>query len=678
MEIQVHKGVAKPLGTSKIRQGINFSVYALNASKVTLVLTDHDGNAHRIELDPNINKTDQLWHVCVKTKGIENWQYHYIVQNDKNIPPFPLIDPYAKALSGPSHWGETPTFTTDVDQALNNHPKGIIMPVSHFSWRNDKFPRHPAENLIIYEMHVRGFTQHDSSQVQSKGTFLGMIEKIPYLKDLGINAVELQPITYFNESEYNKKGTEGQRLYNYWGYSPFAYFALMNRYATHPDQVIVEFKALVKALHKAGIEVICDLVYNHTAEGGQAGPMLSLKGLASDVYYIKKEDDHSFMDFTGCGNTINANNPVTQELILDSLRYFVQEFHVDGFRFDLGSCFTRGLKGEVLDCPPVVKAMAEDPILKDTKLIMEAWDATGLYQVGTFPNFGRIADWNGRYRDQMRRYIKGSEDGASSFATRICGSQDLYNSAGKSTFGINFITCHDGFTLRDLVSYNDKHNEKNAEENRDGNNSNDSWNCGVEGETKDPAILKLRQKQMRNYHLALLVSQGIPMLLMRDEYCHTKYGNNNTWCHDSELNWMLWDEIDKNSGFYRFYKKMIHFRKNHPLLGRSLFLTDKDVAWHGKTPNKPDWSPNAKFIAFMLKDYLQKDVKSKRPIYVAFNTSANEVDIELPVITQKHWNRLVDTSLDSPNDFLDDDKAVNLKDRHYKMAPYSAILLIGY
>ncbi len=622
--MDTERGFPYPFGTTKHPEGVNFAVFSKHATQLTLCLFKPQEQTPFVEipLDPEINKTGQIWHILVRGIPIE-YRYGYRVGGPYN--PLAghffdnrliLLDPYSKQMGSPPKWG-----SSYFKETPHVH-KSIVYADEPFDWEEDIHPKIPMSGLFIYEMHVRGFTQDPSSHVRHPGTFLGIIEKIPYLKSLGVNAVELMPIHEFNEMDNPLINPETkEQLYNYWGYSTINYFSPMNRYGTGKFSTLTEFKTLVKALHAEGIEVILDVVYNHTAEGNQSGPILSFKGLENTVYYMLSPDGE-YYNFSGCGNTFNCNTPVVRELIRDSLRYWVVEMHVDGFRFDLASILVRSHDGIPLANPPLIEALSQDPILADTKLIAEAWDAGGLYQVGSFPGKGVWAEWNGKFRDDVRSFMKGSDGIVGTLATRISGSEDLYGKGHFSNKSINFITCHDGFTLADLVSYNGKHNENNGEGNRDGDNNNLSWNCGAEGATDDPAILGLRERQRKNFHVALMVSQGVPMILMGDEYGHTKGGNNNTWGHDSRLNWFQWDTLEKNAPFFRFYQQMIAFRKAHPVLMRGSFLSQKEITWHGTEPEKADWSGKNRFLACSL-----HDAPNHYTLYIAFNAFSQEVHL---------------------------------------------------
>lgn len=648
--LKISTGYPLPLGNSFRDGGVNFAIFADDAESVSLHFFDYQTNtpyAH-LELDPSTNRTGQVWHVLVHDLPM-TIDYGYQINHAYPL----LLDPYSRAVNTTKSW--TKPFRCAYT------PLGVVTSRQTFDWENDRKPNIPMQDLIIYEMHVRGLTIKENSGVKHHGKFLGIIEKIPHLLELGVNAVEFLPVSEFNEAEYDGiNPINNERLCNYWGYSPVNFFAPMNRYVVNDP--LIDFKTMVKELHRHGIEVILDVVFNHSAEGNELGPTLSFRGFANDVYYMISPEGH-YHNFTGCGNTLNCNHPIVREMIIKCLRYWVTEMHVDGFRFDLASILTRDTDGTPLDKAPLSDALSRDPILSETKLIAEPWDAVGLYHVGRFyPQEDRWAEWNGRYRDTVRRFIKGTKGQKGKFATRICGSQDIYpTSTPLST--VNFVTSHDGFSLADLVSYNEKHNEANGEENRDGTNQNESWNCGVEGPTEDASILKLRAKQMRNFHLALMVSVGTPMLHMGDEYAHTKQGNNNTWCQDNDLSWFQWDKLRENEGFFRFYKLVNHFRKTHALLRRDKFLTDADIRWY-----KPNWLNDDHFIAYEL-----IDSEHQENLFIAFNAK-NAIEIfELPnAPAGKKWKQIVNTSEDAPRDFIENGEPVEAQ---FNMPSYSAILL---
>jgi isoamylase len=671
--IKWERGSATPLGVSRLGTGINFSLFSQHATEIKLCLFSPQTNHPfaEIPLDPEINKTGRIWHILLKDLPSEHIEYGYKISGSTGDPRIVfdpkriLSDPYAKGLNTGHHWGQKEYSDP------SNTPRGKVIFDTQFDWQKVPQPRLPMEELIIYEMHVRSFTEHPSSKTKAPGTFLGIIEKIPYLQSLGINVIELMPIFEFDEcSNHFINPKTNQKLRNIWGYSSMNFFSPMHRFSSSSDWTgaIDDFRTLVREMHKNKIEVYLDVVYNHTAEGNQQGPWFSFRGIDNQIYYMLHPDGH-YLDFSGTGNTFNANHPVVAELIVNSLRYWVNEMHVDGFRFDLASCLTRDENGIPLANPPVIQMINADPVLAEVKLIAEAWDAGGLYQVGSFPGGKRWAEWNGKYRDIVRRFIKGTDDQVGEFAKVMAGSQDLYGKGRYPYHSINFVTAHDGFTLRDLVSYQDKHNKENGEGNRDGANQNDSWNCGHEGPTNTHKIIQLRERQMRNFHAALLLAIGTPMILMGDEYGHTRHGNNNAYGQDNALNWFLWDELDKHSGFARFHRLMIQFRKKHPLLKRKDFLRNSDVEWHGHVPRQPNWGANSRFIAYTLHHPLKSE-----SLYIAFNAHFQPAHIELPQPPQgKKWHRIVDTSLASPNDFSESPLLYPLS-YTYNMPDYSCLV----
>ncbi len=600
-------GAPFPLGALFVDGGINFSLYAKPADKVYLQLWE----AGEIYKEFSLERTGLIWHVWIPLNKSVTYTFK-VVYSDFATPP--LLDPYSRKLEVPTQWDSFTHYT----------PKSVATPNPPIPTFN--YPKIPKEQLIIYEMHVRGFTQHPSSNVKYPGTFLGVIEKIPHLKKLGINAVKLLPIFEFNECEVSTiDPITGKHLVNYWGYSPVHYFCAMRRYAVNDP--IEEFRQMVHALHVAGIEVILDVVYNHTAEGNEHGPTYHFKGLSKDSYYILDENGR-FHNFSGCGNSVSANHPVMYQLILESLRYWTWEMGVDGFRFDLTSLMTRAENGTPLEYPGIIQAIAQDPLLADVKIFAEAWDAAGLYQVGKFAKWNNAwTEWNGRYRDHVRQFIKGIPGLKGDFATRICGSQDLYHE-GSPLNSLNFITAHDGFTLNDLVSYNKKHNLANGENDCDGNSFNDSWNCGTEGPTTKPSIEALRLSQMKNFIVALLTSAGVPMITSGDEYAQSKDGNNNTWCQDNTLNWIDWDAMNESS-LPEFFQLMIELRKLH--FQRSSFYNSNDIIWHGKHLNNPQWNEDDFCIAFEI---------PQQNIYCCYNTGPLPIHFEMP---PGNWLLLVQT-----------------------------------
>jgi isoamylase/glycogen operon protein len=595
-----------PLGLSFKGKYTRFCVFSAHAKKVELGLFPVNSNIPQ-QIIPLI-RTGDFWHTEIKDLKTGT-RYAYRCHGDldevnRNLYHGTnwLLDPYAKFPCTPSTWKTAP---------LKNI-KAFVKQPEPFDWEKIQSPRLAKENLIIYEMHVRGFTAHSSSNTSSNGTYAAMIEKIPYLKKLGINAVELLPIYEFDECNCKNKNPEtDELLVNYWGYNPLSFFAPKRNYSANEDPV-TEFKELVKQLHKNNIEVILDVVYNHTGEGSRLDPSLSWRGIDNRVYYLEG-------DFTGCGNTINSNHPQVQTMILDSLRYWVEEMHVDGFRFDLASTLTRDATGIPVGRSAILIAIANDPILKKVKLIAEPWDAAGLYQVGYFHTIGPWSEWNGKYRDTVRKFLKGTDREAGHFAAAIMGSETLYQTASQLA-SINFIVAHDGYNLNDLVTFQTKYNLANGEQNRDGNDQNDNWNCGEEGSSANPKIIELRERQIRNHWLALLISQGIPMILMGDEYGHTRFGNNNPYPQDNELNWFLWDKLSKDPEIFNFVSHLIAFRKAHPEFRQTKFLSDEQIKWHGTIPYQPNF--DSRFIAFSTTETPR--------IYCAFNANHEEIDIELP------------------------------------------------
>jgi isoamylase len=648
-------------GIQCINSIFHFSVIADSLAPVFLQVF-HPGETN-VLYEAEMQRNDAVYvHEARELPSSFEYIYH------RGDPTQTLIDPYAKRIASPFQWGEH--LRQSEEEALSYPFRNLYIQETQFNWEGDTQIKIPQNELIIYEMHLKSFTADASSQVEHPGSFLGCIEKIPYLKDLGVNAVEFLPLFEFNEGEYLRYNPfTGQRLYNYWGYSSLSFFAPMRRYAI--SDAVLEFKEMVKAMHKAGIEVILDVVYNHTGESVIKKPgSISFKGLDAHRYY--QNDYHGdFLNFTGCGNTFNANDPLVCDFIMDSLRYWVEEMHVDGFRFDLASTFVRNKNGHPMADAPILKAIEEDPVLSRVKLIAEPWDATGLYHVGRFGiNHSSWSEWNGRYRDDVRRFIKGTDDYSGAFAVRMCGSQDLYGGNRTPCHSINFITCHDGFSLQDLVSYNDKHNSANGEDSRDGNNSNDSWNCGSEGLSSDPKITHLRERQTKNFTVALLSSFGTPMLNMGDEYAHSKKGNNNTWCHNNELNYFDWKQMQENHEMYRFFKEMIKVRKNESLYHRDEFLAEDDITWHGMQAHAPAWNPENRFLAYTLK----KDGADE--YYLAFNAFGSCQHIEFPNPPEgKEWHWLVNTARPSPDDITPGEAMKAIDTPFYSIKEYSSLIL---
>nr|XP_043614730.1 isoamylase 3, chloroplastic isoform X1 [Erigeron canadensis] len=673
-------GLPNPLGVSETENGINFALFSQHATSVTLCLSlpDRGNDAFpndgmiELKLDPHLNKTGDIWHICVPELPRSNVIYGYRIDGPRDHNEghrfdnsTVLIDPYAKLVEGRRIFGDT---TDKFSKFYGTYDFSSLS----FDWGdNYSLPNIPEKDLVVYEMNVRAFTADKSSGLEEniRGSYLGVIEKIPHLLELGINAVELLPVFEFDEFEFQRRPNPRDHMINTWGYSTINFFAPMTRYASAgggPVGASQEFKEMVKALHLAGIEVILDVVYNHTNEADDKHPYTtSFRGIDNKVYYMV-DGNGQLMNFSGCGNTLNCNHPVVMELILDSLRHWVTEYHVDGFRFDLASVLCRGTDGSPLDAPPLIRAIAKDNTLSRCKIISEPWDCGGLYLVGKFPNWDRWAEWNGIYRDDMRRFMKGDAGMKGGFATRVAGSADLYKvNQRKPYHGVNFVIAHDGFTLYDLVSYNHKHNDANGEGGNDGSNDNLSWNCGYEGETSDVNIKALRFRQMKNFHLALMISQGVPMMLMGDEYGHTRHGNNNSYGHDTSLNHFQWGQLDsRKNECFRFFSEVIKFRQSHRVFRQEYFIGKNEITWH-----EDNWDNyESKFIAFTLHDGDEGD------IYLAFNAHDYFVKVPIPSPPQtRRWFRVVDTNLESPYDIVPE--GVDGIGDTYNVAPYSSILL---
>jgi glycogen operon protein len=686
-DFEINRGSPIPFGASVRRGGVNFAIFSKHATAVTLVLFYPGDRESLVEfpLDPRINRTGDVWHAFLQ--GL-NPGIHYAFRMDRvpnENPPIyrfdqsnVLLDPYARVLSARAEWGVP---------AADREVRTCAVADSRFDWEYDQPLNIPLADSVIYETHVRGFTRHPSSGVGKPGTFSGLIEKIPYLQSLGVTAVELLPIYEFEEcGNVLKNPATGEQLYDYWGYNPISFFVPNAAYSTTPGDTgpLDEFRTLVKRLHAANIEVILDVVFNHTDEGDETGPTHSFRGIDNPTYYMLNRATGEYLNYSGCGNTLNCNHPVVRELVREALRYWVTEMHVDGFRFDLASILGRGQDGSVLANPPLLEHLAYDPVLAQTKLIAEAWDAAGLYQVGTFPAWGRWAEWNGRYRDDIRRYVRGEAGMVSALATRLLGSADLYMTNDREPWhSINFVTCHDGFTLADLVAYDQKHNEANGEDNRDGLNENLSWNCGVEGPTDDPAILSLRSRQVRNFATLLLLSHGVPMLRAGDEMGRTCSGNNNAYCQDNGLAWVDWTLRETNAGLLRFFRLLIHFRRQHTILRRATFTpstgdsTQPCVDWHGVKLYQADWSWESRSLAMHL--YTRPgQPRSQEHIYLISNAHWAAHEFELPAAAGWQWVRVVDTSLESPDDIAEPGAEQPLADpRRYMAGPRSTVVLLG-
>ncbi len=667
--LTITRGHPLPLGAHLVEGGINFSVFSRHASRIWLLLFDNptalDPKGY-FELEPTVHRTGDLWHACIK--GAKPGMC-FVFQADGPFAPAEghrfnrhraLLDPYAVVLTEVENWD----FSIHCDQWLKQHPgedipkaqyrvKGMIPQEDGFDWGNDRPLKTPWPETVIYETHVRGLTIHPSSCARYPGTFLGVIEKIPYFKELGITAIEFMPLQQFNPHELQRNNPlTGEPLVNYWGYSTVAFFAPHAQYSTgrQVGGQLTEFKAMVKALHEAGIEVLLDVVFNHTAEGNESGPTLNFKGLDNSIYYLLEDEDKSrYKNYSGCGNTLNCNHPVVRSYIMECLRYWVTEMHVDGFRFDLASILGRDPSGRLVPNPPLLEAIAEDPILRGVKLIAEAWDAGGAYQVGFFPG-ERWSEWNGHFRDDVRRFWRGDEGMAGPLATRLCGSADLYQHSGKTPVNsINFVTSHDGFTLNDLVSYEHKHNEANGEDNRDGSNENYSCNYGVEGPTDNPEIEAIRLRQIKNMLTTLFVSRGIPMLLGGDEFRRTQQGNNNAYCQDNEISWFNWRLVKKNKGLLRFVKLLIQFRRAHSILSAEDFYDPEDIIWFGHEGAPPDWG-KTRFLGASI--FARED--GRHHLCFLFNADPVAIATALPPApVGTRWHLAIDTANNAPEDIFE-------------------------
>ncbi|CAK8712689.1 Glycogen debranching enzyme GlgX [Candidatus Electronema halotolerans] len=667
-------GSPQPLGATITPDGINFAIFSRHAESVSLVLgiKHEEGESARIDipLDPILNKTGDIWHVTIsgpsaylrygwRISGPWEPKTSGLAYNSDLI----LLDPYTKELRSP-RWGHKRL-------GAGRQTFGLI-PDKNYDWEGDRPLNIPLQDSIIYELHVRGFTFHPSSKCAFPGTFRGITEKITYLKRLGITAVELMPVMEFDETDCPFVNPEtGAPLRNYWGYNPLSFFAPKPSYAGNIPHPLNEFRDMVKALHRAGIEVILDIVFNHTAEGGWDGQISSFRGIDNPIYYLLDPWTKAYLNFSGCGNTCNCNHPIVRSLIIDALHWWVMEMHVDGFRFDLASILGRDQQGHVLSNPPMVEMIAEDPILANTKIIAEAWDAAGLYQVGHFSDHHRWAEWNGRFRDDVRMFMKGTPGLSGALATRIAGSSDLYQHNGRRPCNsINFITSHDGFTLADLVSYNEKHNLANGEDNRDGDNHNLSWNSGAEGPTENRRILQLRSRRIRTMAVILLLSQGVPMLVAGDEFGRTQQGNNNAWCQDNEISWINWQLAEKHRGQLRFFRNLIRLRRDHAIFRRAEFFeisrpdqppSSQEIIWHGLQPNQPDWSEQSQVLAFLLKDIRPGDDEDSN-FYIMLNGQPDQAALftvpETATVGRPSvWKKIIDTGLSAPADFVDLAKA---------------------
>ncbi|MGD8283221.1 MAG: glycogen debranching protein GlgX [Desulfobacterales bacterium] len=681
-KIDTPAGRSFPLGATIYPNGVNFSVFSRNSTGIELLLFDSADDpqpARRIPLDRSQHRTFNYWHVFVpdlKPGQLYGYRVHgpYEPENGLRFDPEKvLLDPYGCAVIIPEGYNREAAFKPgdNSDSAM----KSAVVDTSAYNWEGDEPLKRPFAQTVIYEMHVKGFTYHPSSGVDPsiRGTYTGLVEKIPYLQDLGITAIELLPVFQFDAAEAPRGVT------NYWGYNPVSFFAPHRGYSCRQDPMgpLDEFRDMVKAMHRAGIEVILDVVYNHTAEGDHLGPTFCFRGLENDDYYILEADKAIYANYSGTGNTLNANHSTVRRLILDSLHFWVETMHVDGFRFDLASILSRDEFGHPLANPPILWDIESDPILAGTKLIAEAWDAAGLYQVGSFIG-DQWKEWNGKFRDDIRSFVRGDEGSVSNLPSRFFASPDLYGHEEREPEqSINFVTCHDGFTLNDLVSYNQKHNEANGENNRDGHNQNLSWNCGVEGPSDDPRIEQLRNRQVKNFFTINLLALGVPMILMGDEMRRSQQGNNNAYCQDNEINWVDWTLLDQHGDIHRFVKQMISlrlslavFQEDHGLSLNQL-LQMAQIDWHGVKLNQPDWSDHSHSLAFTVQGRTEV-------FHILFNAYREVLEFELPASqtgSPAKWRRIIDTYLESPQDICSMAEATPVDSQTYVVQPYSVVLL---
>src|SRR5579871_533922 len=677
-------GQPSPLGATVSDGGVNFSLFSRTAGGVELLLFEREDAAkpsRSVLLNPVKNRTYHYWHTFVpgvKPGQLYAYRVHGPCEPAKGLrfdPAKVLLDPYGRAVVTPA--GYTPDAARRIGDNAAAAMKSVVVDPAAYDWEGDAPLRRPSARTVVYEMHVKGFTRNPNSGVKEhlRGTYAGLAEKIPYLQDLGITAVELLPVHAFDPLACPPG------LVNYWGYQPVNYFSPHPQYSSRRDPLgpVDEFRDMVKALHQAGIEVILDVVFNHTAEGGHDGPTLCYKGIDNPTYYILEQGGALYADFSGCGNTLNANHPVVRRMILDSLRYWVTEMHVDGFRFDLASILSRDSDGRPLPNPPVLWDIETDPSLAGVKLMAEAWDAAGLYQVGSFVG-DAWKEWNGRFRHDARDFFRGERGSLRRFADRLLGSHEVYGHKGREAEqSVNFVTCHDGFTLNDLVSYNEKHNEANGENNRDGEGHNRSWNCGTEGPTDDPAIEAMRNRQVKNFLTVTMMSLGVPMIVMGDEVRRTQGGNNNFYCHDNEANWFDWSLVEKHADVHRFVKLLLARRLlrdvTHEELRTSLteLIERANKAWHGVKLNQPDWGDGSHAIAFSA------ELKGEGLLFhLILNGYWEPLEFELPPAPDgRPWRRWINTSLLSPQDIVEWQTAPSVPGPAYRVGPRSVVMLFA-
>jgi isoamylase len=678
-------GSAAPIGATVTATGTNFSVFSKQSTGIELLLFDRVDDrrpARVIPIDSVTNRQYHYWHTFVAgVRAGQIYGYRALGPFDpasgrRFDPEKVLLDPYGRGVVVPQ--GFSRDAASEKGDNTATAMKSVVVDPAGYDWQGDRPLNIPSSRTVVYEMHLRGFTKHPNSGVseRTRGTFAGLIEKIPYLQQLGITAVELLPVFQFDPQAV----PPGQGRVNYWGYQPVSFFAPHQAYSSRQDPLgpVDEFRDMVKALHRAGIEVILDVVFNHTAEGGQDGPTLCFRGLDNSAYYILAQDRSRYADFSGCGNTLNANHPIVRRMIVDSLKYWVEWMHVDGFRFDLASVLSRDQSGHPMPSPPVLWDIESEPSLAVTKLIAEAWDAAGLYQVGTFIG-DSWKEWNGRFRDEVRSFFRGEDGKVRALADALLGSPNVYGHKGREAeASVNFVTCHDGFSLNDLVSYDSKHNEANGEQNRDGADDNRSWNCGVEGPTADPQIEELRNRQVKNFLTVTLLSLGVPMIVMGDEVRRTQGGNNNAYCHDNEANWFDWSLVEKHAEVHRFVSLLLARRQlrdqkaERQRVSLTQMLHQAKTAWHGVKHLQPDWSPQSHALAFgaeMRREGLE--------LYVIMNAYWEPLSFELPETTESDpWCRWIDTSLETPEDIVPWQTVPAVADqRSYAAGPRSVVVL---
>jgi glycogen operon protein len=675
-------GSTAPLGATVTADGVNFSVFSKHATGIDLLLFDHvdDAKPQRvIDVSPVANHTYHYWHAFVpglKAGQIYGFRAHGPFDPSKGNrfdSGKVLLDPYGRGVLVPNGYNRAAAH--DKGDNASTAMKSVVVDPDAYDWEGDRPLHRPSSQTIVYEMHVRGFTRHPNSGLPeaTRGTYAGLIKKIRYLQELGVTAVELLPVFQFDPLACPVG------VVNYWGYQPVSYFAPHQAYSSRQDPLgpVDEFRDMVKALHRAGLEVILDVVFNHTAEGNQDGPTLCFRGFEDRAYYMLDGKDGRYADYTGCGNTLNANHPIVRRLIVDSLRYWVQEMHVDGFRFDLASVLSRDVNGAPLPNPPILWDIESDPVLAGTKLMAEAWDAAGLYQVGAFIG-DAWKEWNGRFRDDVRSFLRSEDGTVSKVADRMLGSPEVYGHKQREVeASVNFVACHDGFTLNDLVSYNDKHNEANGEQNRDGANDNRSWNCGVEGPTDDPAIEKLRNRQVKNFLTLTMLSLGVPMILMGDEVRRTQRGNNNAYCQDDETTWFDWTLVKKHADVLRFTQLLTARRVHRDVTAEEqrISLTDMlrqaTTAWHGVNLWRPDWSPHSHSLAFGA-DLRRAGLR----MHLIMNAYWEPLEFELPAPEGgRQWRRWIDTTLGSPEDIVPWQTAPTVTRDKYQAGPRSVVVL---